>query len=214
MSYQSELNFYIVQVQQRLRLGAWVRGIAIFAGTALVVTVALVLILNQLAFPAHGVNAGRLVILAALASAGLFGVALPLMHLTRARAVRRAESHNPELDQRLSTFLDRTARDNSPFLELLAADTLSRTRSADPASLVPDNRLFALGGGGFACLGVLIWMIAAGPGYLGYGASLLWTGPKKDALYSISVVPGNATVPSFGQSSRGFSLGFTSSISR
>ena len=194
MSYQSELNFYIVQVQQRLRLGAWVRGIAIFAGTALVVTVALVLILNQLAFPAHGVNAGRLVILAALASAGLFGVALPLMHLTRARAVRRAESHNPELDQRLSTFLDRTARDNSPFLELLAADTLSRTRSADPASLVPDNRLFALGGGGFACLGVLIWMIAAGPGYLGYGASLLWTGPKKDALYSISVVPGNATV--------------------
>ena len=50
-----------------------------------------------------------------------------------------------------------------------------------PASLVPDNRLFALGGAGLACLGVLVWMIAAGPGYMGYGASLLWTGPKKNA---------------------------------
>ena len=39
-------------------------------------------------------------------------------------------------------------------------------------------------------------MIAAGPGFLGYGASLLWTGPKKNAapLYAIAVTPGNITV--------------------
>ncbi len=49
---------------------------------------------------------------------------------------------------------------------------------------------------GSACLAVLVWIIAAGPGYLGYGASLLWTGPKKNAapLYAIAVKPGNITV--------------------
>ena len=34
-------------------------------------------------------------------------------------------------------------------------------------------------GAGLVCAGVLVWMIAAGPGYLGYGASLLWTGPRR-----------------------------------
>ena len=53
MSNHSQLNSYIAQLQQRLRLGAWLRGAAIFAGTALVVTVALVLLLNRFAFPAH-----------------------------------------------------------------------------------------------------------------------------------------------------------------
>jgi hypothetical protein len=196
MSNHSELNSYIVQVHQRLRLGAWLRGSAVFFGTALAVTVALVLVLNQLAFPAHGVSAGRLLIFVALGAAALFGIALPLIHLTRGRAVRRAEAAIPELEQRLTTFHERATKGGDPFLELLAADTLARTRETVPASLVPDNRLFALGGGGLACVVVLVWMIAAGPGYLGYGASLLWTGQKKNAspLYAITVTPGNVTV--------------------
>ncbi len=39
-------------------------------------------------------------------------------------------------------------------------------------------------------------MIAAGPGYLGYGASLLWTGPHHDkpSLYELRVTPGDAVV--------------------
>jgi hypothetical protein len=196
MSNHSELNSYIVRLQQRLRLGAWLRGAAVLIGTALVVTVALVLVLNQLAFPAHGVTAGRLIIFAALASAAIFGIALPLVRLTRAKTVRHAEAVNPELEQRLTTFEDRAAKANDPILELLAADTLSHLQGAEPESLLPKDRLFAVGGGGVACLGVLVWMIAAGPGYLGYGASLLWTGPKEHVapLYAIAVVPGNVTV--------------------
>src|SRR5262249_15246272 len=74
--------------------------------------------------------------------------------------------------------------------------TLSQTQYAAPSSLVPDNRLFALSGAGLASLGVLVWTIFAGPGYLGYGASLLWTGPKKNVapLYSIAVIPGDVAV--------------------
>jgi hypothetical protein len=196
MSKRNELNSYIAGLQRRLRLGAWLRGAAIFTGTALVVTLALVLLLNHYAFPAHGVTGARLALLAALAAVAAFGIALPLMRLTRARVVREAETAHSGLEQRLTTFHERERDGGDPFLELLAADTLSRTQDAAPSSLVPDSRLFALSGAGLACLGVLAWMIAAGPGYLGYGASLLWTGPKKNVapLYAITVTPGDVAV--------------------
>jgi hypothetical protein len=201
MSKQSELNSYIARLQQRLRRGAWLRGAAVFTGTALGVTIALVLMLNHFAFPANGVIGARWVLVGALAAAAGFGIALPLIRLTQARTVRRAEAANPELEQRLTTFYEgeRKTVDSvqaDPFLELLAADTLAMTQHAEPSLLVPDNRLFALGGAGVACFGVLIWMIAAGPGYLGYGASLLWTGPSKNAapLYTLAVTPGNVVV--------------------
>ena len=196
MSYSSELNAYIAQVQHRLRLGAWLRGATVFAGTALLATFALVLLLNRLAFPAHGVTFGRIALLLALAAAAILGLAMPLNRLTRTWAVRRTEAANPELEQRLTTFQERESKGDDPFLELLAADTLAHTQEVQPSSLVPDHRLFALGGAGLACLGVLVWMIAAGPGYLGYGASLLWTGANKNVppLYVLSVVPGNVTV--------------------
>jgi hypothetical protein len=196
MSRRDELNSYIVRLQHRLRMGAWLRGAAIFTGTALLVTIALVLLLNRFAFPAHGVAGARLALLIILAAAAGFGIALPLLRLTRASTVREAETAHPEFEQRLTTFHERERNGSDPFLELLAADTLSRARNAAPSSLIPDNRLFALAGAGLACLGVLVWTIAAGPGYLGYGASLLWTGPKKNAvpLYSIAVTPGDVAV--------------------
>jgi hypothetical protein len=195
MSRQNELNSYIARLQRRLRLGAWLRGAAIFTGTALIVTIALVLLLNHYAFPTHGIAGARLALLVVLFAVAGFGIALPLIRLTRARAVGQAEAAHPELEQRLMTFHERE-RDGDPFLELLAADTLSRTENATPSSLVPDNRIFAIGGAGLACLGVLVWMVAAGPGYLGYGASLLWTGPKKNVapLYAIAVTPGDVAV--------------------
>ena len=43
-------------------------------------------------------------------------------------------------------------------------------------------------------MAVLAWLVAAGPGYLGYGASLLWTGPKAVPLYDIKVTPGDVAV--------------------
>src|ERR1700679_1455034 len=154
MSRQNELNSYIARLQQRLRLGAWLRGAAIFTGTALIVTVALVLLLNHYAFPAHGIAGARLALLVALAAVAAFAIALPLVHLTRSRAVHEAEALYPELQQRLTTFHEREG-EGDPFLELLAADTLSRTQDVAPSSLVPDNRLFALGGAGLGCLGML-----------------------------------------------------------
>ena len=194
MNNRSELNSYITRLQQRLRVGVWLRGAALFAATALAMTVALVLLLNRFAFPAHGVTAGRLTIFVALAVAAVAGIVLPVIGVTRAWAVGKAEDANPGLEQRLTTFEEQVRKSNDPFLELLAADTLAHTKQTEPPSLVPGNRLFALAGAGMACLAVLVWMIADGPGYLGYGAAMLWTNSSAAPLYAIRVTPGNVTV--------------------
>ncbi len=144
----------------------------------------------------YGVTGARFALLLALLTAGAIGIALPVSRLSRSRAVSRAEAANPELEQRLTTFYQAEQKGGHPFLELLAADTLQHTEFAAPSIIVPDNRLFALGGVGLACITVLAWMILAQPGYVGYGASLLWTGTTKSTLplYTIAVNPGNVAV--------------------
>jgi hypothetical protein len=194
MSKQSELNSYLSRLQQRLRLGVSLRGVAMFTGTALIATVALVLILNRYAFPAHGVTGARWILIAALVVVAAAGVVWPLVRLNRARTVREAERLHPALQQRLTTFHERESSD--PFLELLAADTLAQTESIAPSTLAPADRLFAFAGVGVACAAVLVWVIVAGPGYVGYGASLLWVGAKRNVapLYAITVKPGDVSV--------------------
>jgi hypothetical protein len=133
-----------------------------------------------------------LILLLGVAAAG--GLLLPLRRLTRRRAVAAAEVAFPQFQQRLTTFSERDGRE--PFMELLAGDTLEVTRVAEPEQLVTDRRLWTSLGASAGALVVLIWMIAAGPGFLGYGASLLWTGPERDkpALYDLRVTPGDAVV--------------------
>jgi len=60
MSNRNALNFYIERIRQRLVLAAWMRGAATFTGTALIVTLALVLLLNHFAFPSRGLTGARL----------------------------------------------------------------------------------------------------------------------------------------------------------
>ena len=196
MSKQNELNSYISRLLGRLRLRAWVSGSAFLTFTALATTIALVLILNHDAFPASGVRGARLALLLALSIVAVLGIVLPLIRLTSTRAVNEAENANPGLEQRLTTFHERQQTATDPFLELLAADTLSHTEDVSPSTIAPGNRLFAVAGIGLGCLGALIWMIIARPGFMGYGASLLWTGEHKNQapLYSISVSPGDITV--------------------
>jgi hypothetical protein len=196
MSKRSELNSYIQRLQQRLRLGVSLRGLAVLTGTALVTTIVLVLILNKFAFPERSLFGVRTVLLLVLVATAAFGLAIPWLRLDRRRSISAAEAAQPGFQQRLLTFHERAQTVNDPFLELLAADTLAVTHDAAPESLVPNNKLLAFGGAGIACLGVLLWIIAAGPGYLGYGAALLWTGPKPHStpFYDIQVTPGDVAV--------------------
>ncbi len=196
MSKQSELNSYISRLLRRLRLRAWLLGAAILMGTALLTTIALVVVLNHYAFPSFAVKGSRIALLLALAIAAIFGVILPRIHLTPVRAVRKTEALHQELEERLTTFFERQRDAGDPFVELLAADTLRHAEQISPSSLAPQRGLFAFAGVCLGCLGTLIWMVAAMPGFMGYGAALLWTGPRKNVapLYGMTVTPGDVTV--------------------
>ena len=189
MSLRQQLHAYIARLEERLRWNTWLRGLAIFTGSALVATLVLVTIANALAFSRGSVTAARFGLILILAIAAAAGLALPLRRLTRRRAVGTAEAAFPQFEQRLTTFAERDGRD--PFIELLAADTLNVAQSAEPKLLVTDRRLQFSLGAALGALAILIWMIAAGPGFLGYGASLLWTGPHRDkpAPYDLRVTP-------------------------
>ena len=152
------LNSYIARLQQRLRLKVWLRGAATLAGTALLITLALVLVLNQFAFP-RTVSVFTFRDLGHTSWHRCVRVRLLLIRLLglQARAVRHAEAVTPELEQRLSTFHERAQHVDDPFLELLAADTVAYTQYAEPAQLVPDKRLL-LGGAGLG----LVWPCSSG----------------------------------------------------
>jgi hypothetical protein len=194
MTAREQLHAYIAQLEQRLRWSTVLRGLAILTGGALVATLALVTIANTLAFSHGSVTAARFALILILAIAAAAGLALPLRRLTRRRAIGTAEAAFPQFQQRLTTFTERDGHD--PFIELLAGDTLDVAQSAEPKQFVTDRRLWISLSTGVGAFVILLWMIAAGPGFLGYGASLLWTGPHRDkpALYDLRVTPGDAVV--------------------
>jgi len=194
MSFREQLRSYLAQVEQRLRWSTLLRGLAILTGGALAATLVLVAIANALAFSEGSVTAARFALILVLVVAAAGGLLLPLRRLNRRRAVATAETAFPQFQQRLTTFAERDGHD--PFIELLAGDALEIARSAEPREVVTDRRLWVSLGTSAGALAILVWMIAAGPGFLGYGASLLWTGPHRDkpALYSLRVTPGDAVV--------------------
>jgi hypothetical protein len=196
MSTREQLNSYIQELERRLRLGAILRGAAILTSAALATTIILVMIINRFAFSKGSVISARTILLLILAAAAGAGVIIPLRRLNRRDAAHRAENAFPQFQQRLVTFAERDQVHRDPFLELLAADTLQFARQAEPARLLPNKTLLISLGAGLASLGVLLWMVLAGPGYLGYGASLLWTGQRTGAapMYDLRVAPGNASV--------------------
>ena len=134
MSFREQLHAYIAQLQQRLRWSAFLRGLAILTGAALLATLVLVAIANALAFSHGSVTAARFALILILAVAAAAGLALPLRRLTRRRAVGAAEAAFPQFQQRLSTFAERDGRD--PFIELLAGDALDRQLARQPVVAV------------------------------------------------------------------------------
>jgi hypothetical protein len=193
LSAIEELRSYARRLQGRFRLGVMARGAAALAAIALLATVGLVVMSSHFAFSSASLLSARLILLTALGLAAAFGLAIPLWRWSQRLWVRRAEARFPQFGQRLVTFSEREqARD--PFLELLAADTLQVAKTADVRTAVPNRLLAVLLVLGLASLSTLVWMIQAGPGYLGYGARALWTGPPAKPFYRIDVTPGNAAV--------------------
>lgn len=193
MSAIEELRSYVSRLQRRFQLAALARGSAIVTAIALIATVLLTVIINRFAFSTLSLWSARAVLLLVLTLGTVFGLAVPLWRLGQRWWTRRAERAFPQFEQRLVTFAERDALGKDPFLELLAADTLRVARTTDFKSATPDGALLALFAIGVVSLGALMWLIRSGPGYLGYGAAALWTGPRAP-LYDVRVSPGDATI--------------------
>jgi hypothetical protein len=189
------LTEYLERIERRLRMLTVSRGAALAAAAALAFTVLGALVANSLAFSPTSVLLARVVLFLALAGALGAGLVVPLLRLNRRRAAREAERLCPQFEQRLVTFADRAERPD-PFLELLAADTLSAARDAEPERIAPQKRILGFASAGAVALGVLLWLGVSGPGFLGYGTSLLWGAIPRELqpFYEVQVQPGNHTI--------------------
>lgn len=198
MNPLDQLNSYLKRVEVRLRLFILARGAALTALAALLSTVLLVLLANSFAFSEASLVGSRILLSVALACALGFGLLVPVLRLSRRNAARGAEEKCPQFEQRLLTLAETSSSPASePFLELLAADTLRIAREAQPERLVAGRRIFA-----FICAAALatltlVWLMVSGPGYLGYGAWLLWSGTPRGGIgpfYNLLLSPGDRTV--------------------
>ena len=199
MNTREQLNQYLRGIESRLRMQVVSKGIAVALGVALGATVALVLIANAFAFSTTSLVVARITLFLSLAFALGLALVMPLIKLNQRRAAGRAESVNPEFQERLVTYVERRDDGTDPFIDILAADTLQHAPQAAASRVVTPKSLFALATSAGAAGAVLLWLILAGPGFLGYGASMLWAGPPKDpnmvgGFYRITVDPGDKLV--------------------
>src|SRR5579863_10433182 len=192
------LSEYLGAIEKRLRWIAFSRGAAVIAAAALILTVLAVLMANKFAFSNPSVVGARLFLFLGLAFAIAAALVIPVIRLNRRRAARAAEARCPQFEERLLTFTERMEQNSAdPFLPLLADDALTVAQQAKPHEVAKSSWIVSFTSAALAAMLALIWLGISGPGFLGYGTSLLWGGlPKGDftPYYDIAVQPGNHTV--------------------
>lgn len=197
MTALQRLHDSLNRLENRFRLLISAKGAAATAVAALALTFLLVWIANRYRFASDVILPLRILLFASVAAVLAFALAIPVSRVNRRRITRLAESRFKDLDGRLLTAVERPDAGN-PFIELVAEDALRVMDDKDgPRQLAPSRVLFGSIAAAVCALGLLLWIINAGPGYWGYGASLLWTGHAKAGhrpLYDIAVQPGNKTV--------------------
>ena len=195
MNPVNQVRAYLISVERRLRLWALSRGAAITAACALVFTIILAAAGNWFRFAEPALPPLRFLLFLTVATAIAFGILIPIFLLNRKRAAREIEKRFPHLQQRLLTLTEQPTEQN-PFADLVAEQTLEALPRDGAESFGGIRTIAALAASAILSLGALLWLILAAPGYLGYGASVLWAGAPRemDALYAIRVQPGNESI--------------------
>ncbi len=195
MNPLDQLSSYLRRIERNLRMLTLARGLAVLCAAALLVTVALVLLMNQLSFSGSSVFYSRIVLFFVLAISLTAALAVPLLWLNSWRAARTAERRYPQFGERLLTFVERrSSRD--PFLPLLAADALPYATPASLNQIAAPSQAWMFGGIAALSAVALLWLGTGGPGYIRYGTSLLWGISKTSSqpFYSVTLDPGDARV--------------------
>lgn len=197
MNALDQLNAYLRRLESRFRLLAFSKGTSLVTVSALLVTVILVWITNRYAFSPGSLIVARILLFLSVATAIAFGLVIPLLGLNRRNTARSAEKKFPDFQERLLTVAEKE-NSKDPFVELLASDAMRVAQQSQPDRVVPTAPILGFLTSAGVALAVLLWLFLAGPGYLGYGTSLLWAGAPKSgtnhAFYDIAVTPGDKTV--------------------
>jgi len=118
-----------------------------------------------------------------VATAIAFGLVIPLLSLNRRNAARKAEQKFPEFQERLLTLAEKPMQD--PFTQLARRRHHARGAIERTERLASNGPILGFLAFGRSRVAVLIWLINAGPGYLGYGTSLLWAGAPKSGNHAL-----------------------------
>ncbi len=202
MSIQAQLESYLNAFRRRLRALIVARGAAALSIAALFLTLGAVYIGTRQAFPNELMVSARLVLVLLLAGLVIGLLAFPLRALRRTEGVQDIERRVPDFDGRVETYheLAKASEDaerRSPFLGLLAEDTLKIARRIPIALRMPNWELSVPGALTALALGALLWFAAYGPDNWRYGVRHLWAGwAISDTLppQRIIVSPGDGAV--------------------
>jgi len=202
LSAGERLEQYLSEVRRRLQAVLIARAGAVVALTALLVTVAAILVLRDPGFPAAAVQTARIVLVAALLIATAAVLWQPLNALRARNRARTYERHLPQQGGRIETYLELARRReqglDAPLIDLLAEDALAVAERAPVDEAIPPKRMWIPAAAGAGAAALLILMLVAGPAEWGFGSRNLWFGTaiprERIALRQISVQPGDATV--------------------
>ena len=202
MSIQAQLESYLSAFRRRLRALIVARGAAALSIAALFLTLGAVYLGTRQAFPNELMIAARLVLVLLLAGLVIGLLANPLRALRRTEGVQGIERRVPDFDGRVETYheLAKASEDverRSPFLGLLAEDTLKIARRIPIALRLPNWELSVPAALTALALGALLWFAAYGPDNWRYGVRHLWAGwAVADTLppQRIIVSPGDGAV--------------------
>src|SRR5689334_16577754 len=157
------LSEYLGSIERRLRIVALTRGAAVTALAALTLTVVAVIVANNFAFSNGSVVGARVFLFLGIALAIAAALIVPVIRLNRRHAAREVERKYPQFQERLLTFTERVEqRPNDPFLELLAADTLSVAQQAEPKEAVKTGLIFGFSTAAVVAALVLVWLGMSG----------------------------------------------------
>src|SRR5262245_58109764 len=198
MTAQSQLEAYLGEFRRRLEALVVARGAAILASAALAITLIAVYFGIRRAFDSTFVYGARAVLLLLLGAVVVALLILPLRALRRSRGIPDIERRAPDFNGRLETYdgLTRVAKP-TPFLGLLAEDSLRLARKIPIALKIPTVQVRVPAVLAIIAAGTLVWFAAYGPANWRYGVRHLWAGwllPDTLPPQHIAVEPGDGTV--------------------
>ena len=197
------LSEYLGAIERRLRLLALTRGIAVTAGMALALTIVAVLVINQFAFSNRSVIGARVFLFLGLALAIAAALIVPVIRLNRRNAARRAEAQYPAV-RRAPADLHRAHRKQS---RRSVPGTAGRrharvAQQAEPQDVAKSSWIYGFSSAAVVAALVLIWLGISGPGFLGYGTSLLVGGTAQGRQQAVLRHPGGPGQPHRAQTQR------------